>query len=101
MQSQLKRAKSRNTKLWQASQQAAIAAAGSASFATEFKTLFTDLKINQLPLEILASQDFKLRNLLLTADHFLEVIGAGLKVIKVILLCFYSCFVESFTQSCC
>ena len=88
MQSQLQRSSNSRkgkAKLWQASQYAAITAAKSAPFATEFKTLFTDPNVNQLNVEAHpASRGINPCKLRLTADHFLEVIDPDLKVIKVI-----------------
>jgi hypothetical protein len=104
MRSQLQQAKSPNTALWFASQLAAMDAAKLAPFATEFKTLFTAPNVNELNLEAHpARQGSNSCELLLTADHFLEVIEPILEVIKVIfsLRASIKVFVGSFTQSRC
>ena len=107
MRSKLQQAKSPNTTLWFASQRAAIEAAKLADFSpefmTEFTTLFTDPSFNELNLEAHPASQRNPCELLLTADHFLEVIEPILEVIKVIfsLRASIKVFVGSFTQSRC
>jgi hypothetical protein len=79
---QLQSAKAQNQTLWYATQQAAIQAAGSNAYlASEFTAMFTDPLTNPLNLEAHpASQGVNPCNLLLTADHFRQVIEPDLKV---------------------